>query len=553
MVDLLLNCIVRGDSTAFSVSMQSTSTVGQLKQAIKAELVLDMPPKDLALWKAHIPVADAEKDVTLLQDVIDSTPTLKEDASISEVFHPSEGAPKKLLHIIAQLPQQALKRDRQDSNDDMRFLKRFKPDATVYEGMRQYVYYADQTESNAPLIEAIVRHGFVRLYGARASGNSSRIVDAMTTLTEEGYRCVYVDLENINVSSREIFWSSLGQHLKALGYPVDIKDSDDFLKEFYTRKKWRRPVVIFFDACDTLLQDSATEVCSSMLGVIRSIRNEPRYEIHAVLSVVFIGTYAILQLNQTNQALSPFNFSDSFRNTSLSRGQVRDLYRELAEDHAISMDDNVIEDIFVKTNGHAGLVNVFGVAIENSLGTLPDSRQFDMGYLESVGNTLLTSMREYRIFWRLDRELRGRSQMLVAALEYYRTWFLGNPSDETVYVGGNDNRNLAGHLAALGVLNPGSEGKFYVASPLMDSFIRQIVIPTAFPDVPNISPPLRSDGSLDILEVIKSALQIFDKDLISQAHESLYKEAHVVVDKAKKRRVPRESVYDSEMTRILMN
>ncbi|KAI1302992.1 hypothetical protein EDD11_005445 [Mortierella claussenii] len=346
-------------------------------------------------------------------------------------------------------------------------------------------------------------------------------------------------MEGISVSSKEMLWSSLGKHLRKLGYPVDIKDSDDFLGEFYTQKKWGRPLVIFFDEFDALFSDGAAEACSSMLSTIRTIRNDPnRWTTGAVHSIVSIGTYAILQLNQTNRALSPFNISDNFRNTSLSRDQVRELFHEFADDRDTSIDDNVIENIFVKTGG---------------LGTLSGGRHIDMDYLGSVEDTLLINMREYGTFVRLDRDLRGRSEMQKAALEYYRSCFLGNPSDKAVFVGMSDNRNLAEYLAALGALNPGSDGCFYIASPLMDSFIRQIVIPAAFPGAPNIPPPLRSDGSLDVLEVIKSALRLFDKDLISRAHELSYKEAHVVVDKGKKQRVPRESIYDSELIRILMN
>ena len=68
--------------------------------------------------------------------------------------------------------------------------KLFKANSTVYPEYRKYVYYADQTANNVPLIDAILRGEFVRMYGPRASGKSSRVVDAMLVLESKGYECI---------------------------------------------------------------------------------------------------------------------------------------------------------------------------------------------------------------------------------------------------------------------------------------------------------------------------------------------------------------------------
>ncbi|KAF8944883.1 hypothetical protein BGZ46_006152, partial [Entomortierella lignicola] len=78
-------------------------------------------------------------------------------------------------------PPLSLKRER-DQGFTMAILKRFKPNGTVYEEFRRMVYYADQTQSSIPLIKDIVGRGFVRVYSSRASGKSSRIIDAMKVL-----------------------------------------------------------------------------------------------------------------------------------------------------------------------------------------------------------------------------------------------------------------------------------------------------------------------------------------------------------------------------------
>jgi len=71
-----------------------------------------------------------------------------------------------------------------------RFRKEFKPNSTVYKGLREYVYYADQRRNNATLIDTILQGSFVRMYGPRASGKSSRVVDAMIELESKGYECI---------------------------------------------------------------------------------------------------------------------------------------------------------------------------------------------------------------------------------------------------------------------------------------------------------------------------------------------------------------------------
>lgn len=74
--------------------------------------------------------------------------------------------------------------------DAKSFRKEFKPNSTVYKGYRDYVYYADQTKNNATLIDAIIKGNFIRMYGPRASGKSSRVIDAMTELKSKGYECI---------------------------------------------------------------------------------------------------------------------------------------------------------------------------------------------------------------------------------------------------------------------------------------------------------------------------------------------------------------------------
>ncbi|CAG8780097.1 23248_t:CDS:2, partial [Gigaspora rosea] len=70
----------------------------------------------------------------------------------------------------------------------------------------------------------------------------------------------------------------------------------------------------------------------------------------------------------------------------------------------------------------------------------------------------------------------------------------------------------------------------------------------------NIEVPTRVDGSVNILEVLKSAVRMFHQKTISLGSIRSYKRSnHLNVDSEQKAKVPRESVYDAELYRTLSN
>ncbi|CAG8640408.1 10353_t:CDS:2, partial [Paraglomus brasilianum] len=128
--------------------------------------------------------------------------------------------------------------------------------------------------------------------------------------------------------------------------------------------------------------------------------------------------------------------------------------------------------------------------------------------------------------------------------------------DEFLRVNHPDQRRLAAFLAAEGALqsDPLNEGiNFKISSPLVDMLIQQLVIPKAYPNAPSILIPNRADGSLDTWRVLKECFQFFDKDLLRIATALSYKSSEVHVRGRTKLQVPRESVYNTELIRLLTN
>src|SRR4051812_42650618 len=101
--------------------------------------------------------------------------------------------------------------------------------------------------------------------------------------------------------------------------------------------------------------------------------------------------------------------------------------------------------------------------------------------------------------------------------------------------------HLAAYLASEGVLYPGQKpSTFRMMSPIIDSLIRQVVILHVYPTCPTMLVPVKSKkGPLDILKVLKQALQYFDKNLICQSPECSSKGSRVCVGGDTRASVPR--------------
>lgn len=90
---------------------------------------------------------------------------------------------------------------------------------------------------------------------------------------------------------------------------------------------------------------------------------------------------------------------------------------------------------------------------------------------------------------------------------------------------------------------------YRMASPLVDGLIRNHLIPARFPNAPSSPPPAQHTGDVDVLGILVESLRFFDKDLILRASSCSYKTPKMKIHGS--RHVPRESVYNTELMRIL--
>jgi len=196
------------------------------------------------------------------------------------------------------------------------------------------------------------------------------------------------------------------------------------------------------------------------------------------------------------------------------------------------------------------MVCLCGKVVANNLSSLlnEDASTVSFSNWQSYPiENLYNEVTEYNTFSRMIGSL--RDQKARTAVQLYRCRFAGFLGDIKVDF---DDRDLADFLTSEGVLIRPilADLKYRVASPLVDALVRLRVIPKLFPSAPSVAAPR---GAVDVLFIIRECLKCFDKDLIRSAYNRSFKLSTVSVDGSKGAQVPRESVYNTELMRILCN
>jgi hypothetical protein len=139
------------------------------------------------------------------------------------------------------------------------------------------------------------------------------------------------------------------------------------------------------------------------------------------------------------------------------------------------------------------------------------------------------------------------------ALDLLRSVFLG--FFDFVQIHDIKERRLADYLTAEGVLmrENANEFSYRMSSIFVDGLIRRKVISELYNSRPTVPVPQTDEGSLKVLDALIEAIRCFDKTIICNASNRSFKTALVKVNGCDNVKVPRESIYDTELNRILVN
>lgn len=151
--------------------------------------------------------------------------------------------------------------------------------------------------------------------------------------------------------SLESFWDTFSFRSSRLGR---ISGHLDFLRHFRCQQGETASVVIIIDEFSSL-HNAQPNVRDSFLNVFRGIRDSDG--IYAIRSIIAAGTYSMAYLCTSNTFNYPFGFGIHIPNSNFTLEEVCELFREFANDHEIQIGDDIIEDIFNKTNGYVSQFN----------------------------------------------------------------------------------------------------------------------------------------------------------------------------------------------------
>jgi hypothetical protein len=151
---------------------------------------------------------------------------------------------------------------------------------------------------------------------------------------------------------KNIFWKNLGKSLERINSDhfrnrKEILSSNDFL-DVFAESEWKKKIVIFIDDFDGLY-NATDEVRDDCLNIFRCIKDSI-YDF-AICSIVAIGNFNIQYLKTSKMRISPFSIRESYNNPNFNKQQIQALFNEFTQEKSITIDKEIIDDIYLQTNG----------------------------------------------------------------------------------------------------------------------------------------------------------------------------------------------------------
>lgn len=153
------------------------------------------------------------------------------------------------------------------------------------------------------------------------------------------------------MKSVDEFWQTFVTQLY-LGAPeyneFNNINSASYFGVAFEKSKWNCRVVLLVDEFDKLYRINE-DVKSSCLETFRGIKAKKGN--YAIWSIIVIGAFSILHLKSNNLTTSPFDTIDPFHGPDFILEQVQSLFQQFANEYKLTIDQEVINDIYIQTNG----------------------------------------------------------------------------------------------------------------------------------------------------------------------------------------------------------
>lgn len=136
--------------------------------------------------------------------------------------------------------------------------------------------------------------------------------------------------------------------------PKTISSKAEFLAAF-SANKWKEfKLVLLFDEFGEL-GSASVETRDDFLLAIRAIKNHK--EGFAIRSVISAGVMSILRLRPSSRS-SPFNAADRVIRPNFTLEETKSLFLEFARDNSVTIDDDIIRDVWEMAGGCVFLVGM---------------------------------------------------------------------------------------------------------------------------------------------------------------------------------------------------
>lgn len=427
--------------------------------------------------------------------------------------------------------------------------RRFTVNGSIDRSSRGKYFFVKLTETNSDLYKKVYSGDYVMLHGPRSVGKSTRMLQACDDLASE-FHCMNVSLHDVDTSNVSEFWKSLSLSLVGKYSQLGVKQVESG-PEF--SRMWNtllnpglvsdKKFVLFVDEFDSLV-DTPGEHNASILGTLRGLKQSA--ETHRLHCVVIVGVFSIVRLNTKRS--SPFNVGEAVAAPFLTLGQVNEMFGDYLGCRGFQIDAEVINDIYERTGGHAGLVNLCGKAIDEEIRPKAISKSLSKltlpAWLETLRRRLKMWLIDSPTVKRIVTDLKTDGELQASCRKALREKFLCR--DAPVPSDAMDIATLD-YLKSVGMVQEVVPREVVVSNSMVRMLAIWYILPCDRRDMSLGDLPVTREYNLDMLSLLLKSTQHFPVADLCGAVRWSFKRA----GRGPGRRVPHEYYYQSQLASLI--
>ncbi|CAG8665007.1 6358_t:CDS:2, partial [Paraglomus brasilianum] len=298
--------------------------------------------------------------------------------------------------------------------------RKFAVNGTIKPNERMNYYFIDPGDYNIPLIQKVMRGEYILMHGPRASGKSTRTWRAMEQLHKYGYVCVYITLHDLTLRDEETFWRSFGQAF--------TRSLNGYFGRNGTMFQSKIPIP---DITSVEILQNVIAKSNDLWSEVRNFRAERTQQVPENPLIIFVDEFDSVSISNTI-CMSFLNKVRGIKTNDIyafTKKDVKCLFQQFHEDHSdigYHVADRAIEIIYRNSNGHSGLVNLCGRAIENWLRKwYRNCGKTNMTFAEWLFYSAINLQNEIPTYTTFDEMLKNLHKK-EGAMNLLRTYFLGS-------------------------------------------------------------------------------------------------------------------------------